>query len=90
MLKIINMTTETISSIINSNLYLPDRFVSKDYNKFLFFDIFLRENVDFLNFLDDKLFKNTAIEVFYWCDYRKLAEIGPLESLLKKNRSNKY
>lgn len=28
--------------------------------------------------------KNIAVEVFYWCDHRKLAEISPLESLSKK------
>lgn len=78
------MRSESISAIINSNLYLPERFISEDYNKFLFFDVFLRENVDFLSFLDDRLSNNIAVEIFYWCDCRKLAEISPLESLSKK------
>lgn len=63
---------------------MPDRFISEDYNEFLFFDVFLRENKEFLDFLEDNLPRNNSVEVFYWGNYEKLTEVRPFDSLSKK------
>jgi hypothetical protein len=57
-----------ISNIIIGTPVLPNRFISYDYDKFLFFDFFLRENEEFFYELQDSqdsLNMKSGIDVFY-------------------------
>lgn len=54
-----------ISNVITAIPILPSRFISQEYDKFLFFDIDLRTNSQFLDELQNLAGKGTEISIFY-------------------------
>ncbi|NML35488.1 hypothetical protein [Paraburkholderia antibiotica] len=55
---------DSISKVITDKPTLPNRFISEDYDRFLFFDFFLRENFEFFKALQDATVHRQGIDVY--------------------------
>lgn len=56
---------QSISDAIIATPTLPTRFISEEYDKFLFFDVDLKVDVEFVDTLQEKAGKNIEICIFY-------------------------
>lgn len=75
---------DSISKIITSKPTLPTRFISKDYNRFLFFDFFVRTKFAFFRELQDAVLQQQGVDVYCADTLKSLTTISPSENWADK------
>lgn len=76
-----------IFSIITAAPTLPSRFISNEYDRFLFFDIDLRANSEFLDSLQNTAGASTEISIFYSQTLSLVGEVRSGEKWSEKLKS---
>ena len=74
----------SISEVITGKPVLPSRFISEDYDRFLFFDFFIRTAFAFFGVVQDAVLHRQGIDVYSADTLKSLAVISSSESWVER------